>query len=88
MSPFSVYVTVPSGVQPTAVSDDIRQTVAWPRFSMQVLGAFGVIALLLAAMGIYPFTSQTCAVGDVGGGVQNEFEAAMRIRDVYLGVTP
>ncbi len=48
-------------IEPTVVSDDVRQTVAWPRFSMQVLGAFGSIALLLAAMGIYGVTSFSVA---------------------------
>jgi predicted permease len=44
-------------ISPTAVSEDVRATVAWPRFSMQVLTIFGMVALLLAAMGIYGVTS-------------------------------
>lgn len=42
--------------------------------------------LLMMALGIYPFSSQTFAVGDVSGGVMNELEAAKRLRDVYLGI--
>ena len=41
---------------------------------------------VMAAMGIFPFSAQTFAVGDVLGGVQNEAEAARRIREEYLGV--
>jgi putative ABC transport system permease protein len=37
--------------------DVFRDAVAWPRFTMQVLTAFGLIALLLAAMGIYGITA-------------------------------
>ena len=48
-------------IEPTVVSDDVRRTVAWPRFSMQVLGVFGLVALLLAAMGIYGVTSFSVA---------------------------
>jgi putative ABC transport system permease protein len=48
-------------IGPTVISDDVQQTVAWPRFSMQVLGAFGLIALILAAMGIYGVTSFSVA---------------------------
>jgi len=40
----------------------------------------------MLAMGIYPFSQETFAVGDVLGGVANEFEAATRIREQYLGV--
>jgi hypothetical protein len=42
---------------------------------------------VMAAMGIYPFSPETFAVGDVLGGVANELEAATRIREQYLGVT-
>jgi hypothetical protein len=42
--------------------------------------------MVMQALGIYPFTSQTFAVSDVRGGVTDELEAALRIRDVYLGV--
>ena len=42
---------------------------------------------IMAAMGIYPFSPETFAVGDVLGGVANELEAATRIREQYLGVT-
>ena len=41
---------------------------------------------IMVAMGIYPFSAETFAVGDVLGGVANEFEAAVRIREQYLGV--
>lgn len=44
-------------IEPTTVLDDVRTTVAWPRFSMQVLSAFAGIALLLAALGIYGVTA-------------------------------
>ncbi len=43
--------------------------------------------LILMALGIYPFTSQTFAVGDVGGGVSDEVEAAKRLKEVYMGIT-
>lgn len=41
---------------------------------------------IMAAMGIYPFSSQTFAVSDVLGGVKDELEAATRIKEEYLGV--
>lgn len=41
---------------------------------------------IMAALGIYPFSSQTFAVGDVGGGVETELEAALRIKERYLGI--
>jgi hypothetical protein len=44
--------------------------------------------MVMQSLGIYPFSSQSFAVGDVRGGVQDELEAATRVRDVYLGVTP
>ena len=37
--------------------DVTRQAVAWPRFTMQVVSAFGLIAVILAAMGIYGVAS-------------------------------
>ncbi len=43
--------------------------------------------MVLQALGIYPFSSQTFAVGDVRGGVADEVEAAERVRDVYLGLS-
>lgn len=42
--------------------------------------------MVMQALGIFPFSSQTFAVGDVRGGVVDELEAALRIRDAYLGV--
>lgn len=44
--------------------------------------------IVMAALGIYPFSSQTFAVGDVTGGVKNQAEAAARLRDVYMGLKP
>ena len=44
--------------------------------------------MVMQALGIFPFSSQTFAVSDVRGGVTDELEAALRVRDVYLGVTP
>lgn len=41
---------------------------------------------IMSAMGIYPFSSQTFAVSDVLGGVQDELEGATRIKEVYLGI--
>jgi predicted permease len=35
----------------------LRAVVAWPRFSLQVLGVFALIALILAGMGIYGVTA-------------------------------
>jgi predicted permease len=34
-----------------------REAVAWPRFTMQVVSAFGLMAVILAAMGIYGVVS-------------------------------
>ena len=42
--------------------------------------------LVMMALGIYPFSSQTFAVGDVRGGVKDQAEAARRLRDVYMGL--
>lgn len=42
--------------------------------------------MVLQSMGIYPFSSQSFAVGDVRGGVANELDAALRVRDLYLGL--
>lgn len=42
--------------------------------------------LVMMALGIYPFSSQTFAVGDVTGGVKNELEAAKRLKEVVLGI--
>jgi predicted permease len=36
-----------------SLGDALRNAVAWPRFTMQVLAAFGLFAVLLAGMGIY-----------------------------------
>lgn len=41
----------------TPLTDSLRDAVAWPRFTMQVLAAFGLVAILLAAMGIYGVTA-------------------------------
>jgi putative ABC transport system permease protein len=48
-------------ISPTVVAQDVRNTIAWPRFSMQVLAVFGLIALTLASMGIYGVTSFSVA---------------------------
>lgn len=42
--------------------------------------------MALNAMGIYPFSSQSFAVGDVRGGVTDEEQAIARVRDTYLGL--
>jgi predicted permease len=52
--------TVPA-IEPTPVTADVRESVAWPRFSMQVLSIFGLVALVLAAMGIYGVTAFSVA---------------------------
>ena len=39
------------------LSEVTRQAVAWPRFTMQVVSAFGLVAVILAAMGIYGVAS-------------------------------
>jgi predicted permease len=39
------------------LDDVLRTVVAWPRFSLQVLGVFAVIALILSGMGIYGVTA-------------------------------
>lgn len=48
-------------MDPSVVSQDARETIAWPRFSMQVLALFGLVALLLASMGIYGVTAFSVA---------------------------
>lgn len=48
-------------IAPRVISEDVRRTVAWPRFSMQVLALFGLVALVLAAMGIYGVTAFSIA---------------------------
>jgi predicted permease len=48
-------------IAPAPIEDDVRASVAWPRFSMQVLVVFGLIALTLAAMGIYGVTAFSVA---------------------------
>jgi eukaryotic-like serine/threonine-protein kinase len=40
----------------------------------------------MMALGIYPFSSETFAVGDVAGGVKTQFEAATRLMQVYMGI--
>ena len=42
--------------------------------------------LVMMALGIYPFSSQTFAVGDVSGGVKDELAAATRLMQVYMGL--
>jgi hypothetical protein len=44
--------------------------------------------LVMMALGIYPFSSETFAVGDVAGGVKTQFEAATRLMQVYMGIQP
>lgn len=44
-------------IAPTLVAQNMKASIAWPRFSMQVLTVFGFIALTLAAMGIYGVTA-------------------------------
>jgi len=44
--------------------------------------------MVLQSLGIYPFSSQSFAVGDVRGGVEDELQAATRVRNEYLGVVP
>jgi ABC-type antimicrobial peptide transport system permease subunit len=39
------------------LDDVLRTVVAWPRFSLQVLGVFALIALVLSGMGIYGVTA-------------------------------
>lgn len=56
----SVDPTVPA-IAPTPLVRDVREIVAWPRFSMQVLSLFGLVALTLAAMGIYGVTALSVA---------------------------
>lgn len=48
-------------IAPTPMLDDVRESVAWPRFSMQVLSVFGAIALGLAVLGIYGITAFSVA---------------------------
>jgi len=56
----SLDAAVPA-ISPAPVEQDLRETIAWPRFTMQVLTVFGFIALALAAMGIYGVTAFSVA---------------------------
>ncbi len=43
--------------------------------------------MAMSALGIYPFSSQSFAVGDVRGGVPDEVAAIERVRGTYLGIS-
>lgn len=72
----SVDGSIPA-IAPTVISADVRETIAWPRFSMQVLSIFGLVALVLASMGIYGVTAFSVA--------QRRHEIGVRIA---LGAEP
>jgi putative ABC transport system permease protein len=85
-------------ISPSLVVHDVQASVAWPRFSMQVLGVFGLVALALAAMGIYGVTAFSVARrrGEIGLRVALGAEpagvhwmvlrAALRLALVGIGV--
>ena len=62
-------------ISPAPVEQDLRETIAWPRFTMQVLTVFGFIALALAAMGIYGVTAFSVAQRRREVGVRVALEA-------------
>jgi predicted permease len=48
-------------ISPGPMSIDVRSAVAWPRFTMQLFTVFGLIALSLAAMGVYGVSAYSVA---------------------------
>ena len=44
-------------IAPTLMVDDVSEAMAWPRFSAQVLGVFGLLAFALASLGVYGVTA-------------------------------
>jgi putative ABC transport system permease protein len=74
----------------TSLSDAISKSVAQPRFRTQLLGLFGVMALVLAAAGIfgvisYSVSSRTHEIGiRVALGAQRETILWMVLRETLL----
>ncbi len=53
----------------------LRNSIAAPRFAMQLLGVFGIIALTLAAIGIYGVVSQVVALREHEFGIRSALGA-------------
>lgn len=62
------------------LEDVVANSIAAPRFAMQLLGSFGILALVLAAIGIYGVVSQVVAMREHEFGIR----AALGARPAQL----
>lgn len=73
-------------IRPRLLADDLAASVADRRLPVQLLGAFGVLALLLASLGLYCVTSYTVALRRPEIATRLVLGAAPRsVRNLILG---